>query len=145
MLLLLLFCRCWMWFLSLKWLWDLFVGRDKTKRKEREGFFGGRRVLIIFFFYRIIVVFLSHFRLAWSISINRVWVGALPPKCLKYKNSSPLIVSSLNWGIWPINWLNLSCEEKRDDGRDGSQEQIKQSVWDSKKEAPKAVKGAREL
>lgn len=54
----------------------------------------------------------AYFRFAWSISINSVWWGAFPPKCLKYRNSSPLIVSALRWGIWSITWLNLSW--KRD-------------------------------
>lgn len=55
----------------------------------------------------------GYFRLAWSISMRRVWVGALPLQCLWYRYSSPLLASEWISGIRFSSFWNLSYKEKQ--------------------------------
>lgn len=55
----------------------------------------------------------GYFRLACSISMRRVWVGALPLQCLWYRYSSPLLASEWISGIRFSSFWNLSYTEKQ--------------------------------
>jgi len=57
-----------------------------------------------------------YFRLACSISMSNVCVGAPPLQCFKYRLSSPLVAMWWISGSTDNNLVNLSCKNEREIG-----------------------------